>query len=380
MTTPTNGYTRLEQAGPVADFVEFAQSANADTSLGPFPPGSHATYLVKVATELHFSDYPLPAAPPLTPIHLQPPPSPPQGFIGADGTPVTVIKTSNQVSEFTGKSKLGPTYSLQLETGNGKTGQLTWVYARLNITDSTDNSALQFGFAYCPLSRQFDLFLERGEVAIGIGVDLQPLSLDSKGNVIGSAALARDVSYYQNEFGSQSLSMPVQSKDPAMYLPIQAAFWPYLQRLAYFAPALREIASETADKIGAPAPSPLYALGDLYYDYTKTSAQWIAAAVALVGPALGPFAAEFIDPADTGSQPWIDGARWLGWALMQGTGNGNLVAALEADYTYYKNIVPPPQGGTVKIPIYKPPSPNLSPASRANDFLANQSDTSASDK
>jgi hypothetical protein len=368
----SNLFMRLRQKGPLTQFVEFLEADIADPALGPFPPDSRATELVKINSSLHFSDYPLPSVAPLpigpiVPIHQGPAPS--GQFVGDDGTTLTVTKVANQITGFSAESKDSHKYVLCLETFSLAAPDIPltpWCAARMSISDNGDDP-LQFGFAYCPLEGKVDIFLARQNVSTGIGVDLQPLALQPDGSVLGSATLSRDLTYYKNSFGTQTLAMEPESTDPAMYLPISAAFWPYLKRVGFFAPALRALASQTADQVAPPAKPPLHTLGSLQA-YEPLQA-FVANSISLVGPALGPFAAAFIPPNDSGSAPWIDAARWLGWVLMHGTGSQNLISAFTAQYDYLTSIVPPSGGGGPRILTVRAPSTNLTPASQINDLL-----------
>ena len=81
----SNLFIRLRQEGPLTQFVEFLEADIADPALGPFPPNTKATELVKIDSSLHFSDYPLPGTAPLpvgpiAPIHPEPVPS--EEFVG----------------------------------------------------------------------------------------------------------------------------------------------------------------------------------------------------------------------------------------------------------------------------------------------------------
>ena len=179
------------------------------------------------------------------------------------------------------------------------------------------------------------------------------------------STLSRDLTYYKNPFGKQTLAMDPESTDPAMYLPISAAFWPYLQRVGFFAPALRALASQTADQLAPPAKPPLHTLASLQA-YNPLQA-FVSNSISLVGPALGPFAASFIPPNDSGAAPWIDAARWLGWVLMR---SQNLTSAFTSQYEYLTSIVPATGGaGSHKLPIFKAPSAHPTPASQINDLL-----------
>ena len=370
----SNLFMRLRQKGPLTQFVEFLEADIADPALGPFPPNSIATELVKIDSSLHFSDYPLPGAAlpvgPIVPIHRGPIPS--EGFVGNDGTPLMVTRVSGQITGFSADSKDGHKYVLSLDTFSSPAADVPpdlkpWCAARMSLSDDGDDP-LQFGFAYCPLEEQFDIFLERQNVSVGIAVNLQPLGLQPNGSILGSAALSRDLTYYKNSFGTQTLGMDPESTDPAMYLPISATFWPYLKRVGFLAPALRALASQTADQVAPPAKPPLHTLASL--QAYNTLQAFVANSISLVGPALGPFAASFIPPNDSGAGPWVDAARWLGWVLMHSTGRQNLRSAFAAQYEYSTSLVPPSHGpASPKFPIFRAPSANLTPASQINDLL-----------
>jgi len=388
-------YVRLRQKGPLTQFVEFLQSDLADPSTVIPPPNERFQNLVKIDSSLHFSDYPLPQAVPLPgrpidPIHRGPAPQPPSPsapagpiepihpiplpsaeFLGNDGTVLTANRTSGQVTTLSGKSKDGHNYALTLQPFSSPAAGVApnfkpWCSVRISVTDNGDDP-LQFGFAYCPLEQQFDIFVERLNVSAGIAVNLQQLALQQDGSVLGTAGLTRDLTYYKNPYGTQIVQMNPETTDPTMYLPISAAFWPYLQRIGFFAPALRTIASQTADQVPPPAKPPIHTLASLKWEDTVQA--FVANSIALVGPALGPLAASFIPPNDSGATPWIDAARWLGWALMKGTANPNLTAAFSGQYGYLSSLVTPSHPPSGKIPIFKAPSQNLTPASQINDLV-----------
>lgn len=370
----SNLFMRLRQEGPLTQFVEFLQTDFAVAPVALPSPNSKVQELVKIDSSLHFSDYPLPGgmpspAGPIRPIH--PEPIPAEGFIGNDGTALTVTRASGQITGFSGQTKDSHSYVLSLETFSSTAAGVPpnfkpWCAARMSISDTGD-APLQFGFAYCPLEQQFDIFLERQNVSVGIAVNLQPLALQPDGSILGAASLSRDLTYYNDPFGTQTLAMNPESTDPAIYVPISAAFWPYLHRIGFFAPALRALASQTADQVAPPAKPPLHTLGSL--KGYNTLQDFVANSISLVGPALGPFAASFIPPNDSGAAPWIDAARWLGWVLMHGTGSQNLTSAFTGQYEYFASIVPPSHSGSPKFPIFKAPSSDLTPASQINDLI-----------
>jgi hypothetical protein len=287
LTVPatSNLFIRLRQEGPLTQFVEFLEADLADPAVVPASPNTKATELVKIDSSLHFSDYPLPGTAPLpigpiVPIHpgpaplpvgpiapIHPEPVPSGGFVGNEGTVLTVTRASGQITILSAESKDSHKYVLTLETFSSTAADVPpnfkpWCAARMSLSDNGD-APLQFGFAYCPLEEQFDIFLERQNVSTGIAVNLQPLALQPDGSILGTATLSRDLTYYKNPFGTQTLAMDPESTDPAMYLPISAAFWPYLQRVGFFAPALRALASQTADQVAPPAKPPLHTLGSL---------------------------------------------------------------------------------------------------------------------
>ena len=155
---------------------------------------------------------------PIVPIHR---PAPPQGFVSDDGTLLTVTRASGQITGFCAESKDSHKYALSLETFSSPAADVSpnlkpWCAARMSLSDNGDDP-LQFGFAYCPLEEQFDIFLERQNVSTGIAVNLQPLVLQPNGSILGSATLSRDLTYYKNSFGTQTLGMDPESTDPVSY-------------------------------------------------------------------------------------------------------------------------------------------------------------------
>ena len=152
---PLHASTPKRTSGAIREFLE---ADIADPALGPFPPNSVATELVNIDSSLHFSDYPLPGPAPLpvgpiVPIHRGPVPS--EGFVGNDGTLLTVTRASNQITGFSAESKDGHKYVLSLETFSSPAADLPpnlkpWCAARMSLLDNGDDP-LQFGFAYCPL-------------------------------------------------------------------------------------------------------------------------------------------------------------------------------------------------------------------------------------
>jgi hypothetical protein len=383
--SPNAGFTRLTSKGPLTQFVEFRSIDRADPKVGPFPPGSHATYLVKNTSELHFSDYdvPPPAAAPVFPAGplkrgAPPAPAPAGEYLASDGTILKPTITNGQITGFSGKSKAGDTYALSVHTGASRgpknlTKDQTWVTARINITKTGDNTKnggepLIFGFSYSPLYVFFSVFLEQGEISTGINLDYHALVSNGQGGSEGPASAARGLTYYGDSYSLQILPVDAEQNDPKIYLPARLAMWPFLERAAFFAPALRTIAAETAGTLPVSA-HPLASIGSLPVVWPAAIDTYVTQTLAVVGPALGPLAASFVPPPDSGIAGMDDAARWLGWILMRGSGSPNLVAAIEGQYNYWKAQVPPAGAPRGALPVWKAPSPQLAIGAQVQEWL-----------
>jgi hypothetical protein len=67
--------------------------------------------------------------------------------------------------------------------------------------------------------------------------------------------------------------------------------------------------------------TPLIALGSVQFNkWPVTQAEILAETLALVGPALGPLAAEFISFIEWPADGLREAAKWLGWVLAKGSG------------------------------------------------------------
>lgn len=377
--SPNPGFIRLTTKGPVSQFVEFRSADNADPALGPFPPNSHATYLVKNTSELHFSDYELPPPPPPPPVITGPikikpqPPTPPGQYLSSEGSLLNPIATNGQITGFRGTTKAGDNYVLSAETsasrGTGKNiGYTPWVGARIGITSNgNNNDILWFGFTYSPLYDYFSVFLDHCNVSNGISVDLSGLVGNGVGGSTGSASVARSMLYYGNSYSLQTLQVPADQNNPQIVLPARLTMWPFLDRAAFFAPALKSIATEKAASLVS--AHPLSALGSLPVVWPATVDVYVKQTLAVVGPALGNFAASFVPPPDSGIAGMADASLWLGWILMSGPGNANLVAAITGQYDYWKSQVPPTGHRLGGFPVWKSPSPRLSIGEQVQDWL-----------
>jgi hypothetical protein len=384
--SPNAGFTRLTSKGLLSNFVEFRSIDTADPALGPFPPGSHATYLVKNTSELHFSDYvvPPPAAAPVFPTgpvkRGAPAPAPAGEYLASDGTILKPTITNGQITGFSGKSKAGDTYALSVQTGTSRgpknlTNDQTWVGARISITKTEDNKIakngadpLMFGFSYSPLYMFFSVFLEQANISTGINLDYHALVSNGQGGSEGSASAARGLTYYGDSYSLQTLPVDADQNDPKIYLPARLTMWPFLERAAFFAPALKTIAAETGGTLPVSA-HPLASLGSLPVVWPAAIDKYVMQTLEVVGPALGPLAASFVPPPDSGIAGMDDAARWLGWILMRGSGSLDLVAALEGQYNYWKNQVPATGGGRGALPIWEAPSARLTIGAQVQDWL-----------
>ncbi len=352
---PSPNYNRLRNYGPLTNFVEFWKAS--DPTIGSFPADQHATFLVDISFPLHFSganaqgaaDYPLqePAVPlgprPIIPIHhpgAPQPPAPPAGFFGSDGSPLIPTVVGNQVIALSGISKTNDKFELKLGTRvlaqeHGVTNLPTWVFATISITKNGD-TPLVFGIAYNPLYEQFGVGLSRGTIlTTGIGVNLRPLAVNSAGTVSGTANLMRAVTFQGESYSAQTLPMSPESLDPQMYLPTFATLWPFLDRIQYFAPALDQLGKDQVPAMS----TPLMALGSVQFNkWPVTLQQVLASTTALVGPAFGPMAGEFLAYTEWSVDGLRAAAKWLASTLVQGSGAHNLQTVITNYYNYYAGL------------------------------------------
>lgn len=360
-SAPPAGFLRLSNAGPGANFLDLPISG----ILSPNPliptPNSVLSCLVDVGVQFRFSNYPapspvLPVGTPGRPIR----PTPPRqisGLYGSDGTPLVPPQTPGQIARLSGEANDGFTYSLSLDpfsvaASNPVTAAKAWAGVCLSLSKTktgetpANSPVLQFGISYNPLQSQFGVFVECNKVSLGILATMDLLY--EQDQVIISAVLKRSITYQGELFGEQTTTMNGDSTDPAIYLPIAGVFWPYTEIVGFFEPAFAYIASQTGNTLPDPQSTPLSVLAQLQYLHSPglkyppswSLDQFIANATAQIGPLLGPFATEFLPPSDSGIQPWIDAARWMGRVLMEGAGRSALATALTAQYDYWKNFVP----------------------------------------
>ncbi len=368
-TPPPAGYIRFDNAGQRANFLDIPTLAIL-TPVNP-QPDSRENCLVDVGAQFRFSDYPAPIPLPVgTPVGRPVPPRKPAGLYGNDGTPLVPPQMPGQVAKLSGQSTDGFTYSLSLDpfslaATQPVTGSHAWAGVCLSLAKTTtgDTSTrppvLQFGISYNPLQSQFGVFIQCNNVILSILATMEFLYQQEETTVV--AVLKRSLTYYDQSFGDQTINMDGNSTDPEIYLPIAGILWPYTNLFGFFAPALAYIASQTGDTLPEPQSAPLSTLAHLQYLYNPglkyppawTLQQFITNATAQIGPLLGPFAAEFLPPGDSGIQPWIDAARWMGWVLMEGAGKPALTTALTAQYDFWKNYVPSGGGKPNPLPIDK---------------------------
>jgi len=348
LSTGPTGYTRLYGSGNKSNFVEF-ETPPPDGS-GPWQVDQIAEFFVPINARLYFSDYPAPLPPgpiqPFDPRVKRPLMPPSMNYIGNDGTTLTPTKNrSGGVTGFSGTAKTGDKYGLSVSSsiGNGKGRQpkvqVSWLSTVMSITKNAD-VPLTFGFNYSPTAEWFTVFLSRGNVGTAILVDLNDAYA-----LGGVAALTRTIRYYDYVYATQNVTMPVTSSKPGMYLPSLAALWPFSDRVEYFAPAISLIASRTTPKLPPLSkPTPLAAFGALEEFSSSivpstSSADLLAAMMALIAPALGPLAGEFVSPHETSFGALQDAALWMGWLLVMGSGEQSFIQEASDYYKYLQFLI-----------------------------------------
>jgi hypothetical protein len=131
----------------------------------------------------------------------------------------------------------------------------------------------------------------------------------------GTAQLTRTLFYYEDSFMAQGLQVPAAQQDPGMYLAAACSFWPMIDWVDFFGPALQKVAEEATAEV--PAQYPL--------------ATYLRRAETTVGPALGSLAASFVD-ATLPFALLAPAAKWLG--LLTNTGTGQLAPITELTAAY----------------------------------------------
>jgi hypothetical protein len=366
--SPNPGYIRLIGPGVATRYVDMLNPGGADQS----KIGQQVAYQIPMSSELLFSDYPLPPPPtdlaglashPIAlPTHSGAPapsripvPPLPTHYLGNDGSPITAkLNSMRQILSLSGKSKAGVVYVMSLavwaSTESGYSTP-TWVHAAINFTEhpatepTQQEQPLTFSLAYSPLHRALGVFLDRSAVSpagtqwagiitnvtTGIGVqlltDFPPLKAP-----IYDAIVNQGIAYYGNVYSSQSVSYTQGQNTPQIFLPTRLALWPFADRVSYFAPALHAIAASTGGVLPTVA-TPWLTLASVNQQVTSyTSSSYLSYAVPVVGPAIGPLAATFVTPENSGIVGLDDAASWLGWVLMNGPAREGLNATLVTAY------------------------------------------------
>jgi hypothetical protein len=348
-TSDTAGYTRL-LGTPVSlqHYLEFSNSA-IEGGFGVPAPNTTANLPVEANIRLYFSDpaYGPPPPPPVFPVEpIHPPvrqapepilPSPvllPGVYVASDGKLLKVEKAADgQITGFSGTGKDGHNYSLttaivtEKAPGRQATVNVLWLKASLSITVEGGGPALVFAFRFAPTANLFQVFVEQNHVSTGINVDYAGAIAAN-----GTAQLKRTLLYYENSFMAQGLQVPASQQDPGMYLAAACSFWPMMDWVDFFGPALQKVAEESTAVAGAP----LAEVGSVNLINNGLPAQYplatyLSQAEKTVGPALGPLAASFVDT----TLPFASlapAAKWLGLLTNTGTGQQALIAELTAAY------------------------------------------------
>jgi hypothetical protein len=201
-----------------------------------------------------------------------------------------------------------------------------WLKASLSITmDGGD--ALIFAFRFAPTANLFQVSLEQNHVSTAINVDYSGATGPN-----GTAQLTRTLLYYGNSFMAQGLQVPASQQDPGMYLAAACSFWPMIDWVDFFGPALQKVAEESTPVVA----TPLAAIGSVnllnYLPAQYPLAKYLSQAEKTAGPALGPLAASFVDTTlPFGSL--APAAMWLG-LLTTNTGTGQQVLITELTAAY----------------------------------------------
>jgi hypothetical protein len=380
------GYTRLlGKADNQKQYVEFSNAA-IEGGFDVPAPNTTANLPVDANIRLYFNDpqYGPPPPPPklpVIPVHvpihppaqvqrgpLGPPILPPGVYLASDGTPLEVQKARNgQITGFQATGKDGHFYSLttgvvtEKAPGRQKNVDVLWLKASLTITvDKKDNLALVFAFRFAPTANLFQLLLQQINASTGFLAGASTgISVDYSGAVVanGTAQLTRTLSYFENSFMAQGLQIPASQQDPGMYLAAGCTFWPMIEWVEFFGPALQKMAEESTAVVAAP----LAAVGSVNFTNNGVPAQYplatyLSQAEKTVGPALGPLAASFVDTT-LPFAPLAPAANWLGLLANTGTGQQALIEEFEAAYQNWLDFIAASSApGQKKLPIdpFKP--------------------------
>jgi hypothetical protein len=351
-TSDAAGYTRL--LGKTANLQHYLEFSNSAIEAGFAVPAANTTANLPVLANirLYFSDPaygppPPPPSLPVEPIHgpvreriepIVPPVLPPTLLPGvyeaSDGTVLTVEKNAGgQITGFSGTGKDGNNYALttaivtEKAPGRQSAVDVLWLKASLSITVGAAAPPLVFAFRFAPTANLFQVLVEQNNVSTGINVDYAGATAAN-----GSAQLTRTLLYYEDSFMSEGLQVSASQQDPGMYLAAACSFWPMIDWVDFFSPALQKVA-------GAPpaaATAPLAAIGSVNFLNNGVPAQYplatyLSQAEEIVGPALGPLAASFVD-STLPFASLAQAAMWLGSLANAGTGQQALITELTTAY------------------------------------------------
>lgn len=354
----TAGYTRLlGKTANLKHYLEFSSSAIEAGSGVPAANTNVADLPVVANIRLYFSDPaygPPPQNVPVQPIHppihppigpISPGPVPPGPiqprppvtlpgvYLASDGTPLKVEKAADgQITGFSGTGKDNHNYSLttgvvtEKAPGRQTNVDVLWLKASLSITVD-EGDPLVFAFRFAPTANLFQVFVQQNNVTTAINVDYAGAI-----GANGTGQLTRTLLYYENSFMAEPLQIPASQQDPGMPLAAACSFWPMMGWVAFFSPALEKVAEQSTAVVAAP----LAAIGSVSLNNNKLPAQYplatyLSQAEKTVGPALGPFAASFVDT----TLPFASlapAAKWLGFLTNTGTGLQALITELTTAY------------------------------------------------
>jgi hypothetical protein len=354
------GFTRLYRTS-VSDYVELNQD-DIQPGSGPFQDNQIATYTVPIESRLFPTGYASFAPPPpnvpikpphpikrlIEPIHV---PYPFEGvYTAGDGTTLTATKNAaGQITGFTGTSKDNKAYSLSIQNAlinsPGRDAlDVQWYNITASMMEGTEqfDDGLNFGFSYCPWANFLEIFLAKDGVEAGIRIDLAAYSpATASVPAVDTMIAQRNFWFNDNPYSAQQATISDTQGDPEIYLPVVAGFWPYLDRLAYFLPAIQRMsASSTVDL--APVATPINSFANCTnlspsLFSANTQQQFADTVVSAIGPAIGPFAASFISQTETQALALHYLALWLGGITANGFGNADFIA--ELNYFYAQVIL-----------------------------------------
>jgi hypothetical protein len=374
------GFTRLYSTS-VSDYVELNQD-DIQPGSGPFQDNQIATYTLPIESRLFPTGYASFAPPPpdvpikppfpikrlIEPIHV---PHPIKViYTAGDGTPLTETKdAAGQITGFTGTSKDNKAYSLLIQNavidGPGRGApNVQWYNITASIMEGTEqfDDGLKFGFSYCPWANLLEIFLAKDGVEAGIRIDLAAYSPATPSvPEVDTMIAQRNFWFNDNSYSAQQATISDTQGDPEIYLPVVAGFWPYLDRLAYFLPAIQLMSVSSTGGL-APVAIPI----NNFANCTNLSPSLFAAntqqlfvntVVSAISPAIGPFAASFISQTETQALALHYLALWLGGITADGFGNADFIAELNYFYAQVvlfrqeNNTKDPSQGWPVVKPF-----------------------------